>query len=225
MILKKIFGPLFSIIGKLGLFGVCAAFAITQLTEKDALLDKGKFLANLIWCVSGIIIALIFSKIGDKLTDSGYKKGGWLAFKRRAYGVLYVNILFYPLCIVGVLGLFSAVSLLLSLLFEFGAGFLLFAYIFYAVGFPCFLAALYLEKYVRRHCKSCGASLKGCGYEYAAQDVTRHYDPKNNKTTYTSKVRFEVDCEECGTENIWYATMKTDNEAIEKYIRHIVGRK
>lgn len=227
MILKKILGPLFSIIGKLGLFGVFAAFAITVSAAEDA---QKAGVENLAFAVIGIILAVIFSKIGDKLTDSGYKKGGWLAFKRRAYGVF--NFIFSKIGIfrvllfaAGVIGLWSGIALIVSIFTKFNVVFYKIVYLSWSIGFPCVFILTYLENYIECHCKNCGANLKGCGYVYEAQDVTRNYDKSKDQVYYTSKVRFEVDCEECGTENIWYRKMKTDNESIEKYIRRIVGLK
>lgn len=226
---KKILGPIFAVIGKIGLIGAIAVAAYLSFSGNCPFVGKGRI--NLLWFVLIVVACNYIAEFGDKLCDGGYGSGGFLAVKVKFYSVIYfitmklLRIVFWIVLIsFGFMTLGVIMSIFVDITEYFGAEAVgLFFGAWATLGLYVTIVGN-VETYNLHHCKRCGASLKGCGYEYEEQERSYSVD-SNNNLKRNSKIRFEVDCEACGHENIWYHTMSTNAEAVEKYIRGIVGRK
>ena len=217
---KRVFGLILAIVGKLGLIGTLLTVAIMSFGGTSPFTDK----INILWFILALVVIHFLISIGDKMVDNSFVSGGFLIVKRRFYAAVrfttrkLLKILFgisvfcfgcwfwYEIIIIFATELSNPIVT--------GIGATAMLYVIIAEG-P--------EDYLKCHCKSCGANLKGSGYQY--EEVERsHSVDSNNKEHVKSKVRFEVECAQCGADNIWYQTMNTDPENIDKYIRRIVGR-
>lgn len=219
-IVKKILGLILAIAGKLGAIGILVVVATMSFVGDTPFANK----LNILWFILALVACYFLFSIGDKIIDNSFVSGGLLAVKRRLYAALYfimmklLKFLFW-ICMV-CLGCFIWYAIIAFFVAELSipivTGIGVSASLYVALG-------LFLEDYLERHCKHCGASLKGSGYQY--EEVERTYNEgKDNKGYFTSNVRFEVECAQCGADNIWYKKMGTHPEAIDKYIRRIVGR-
>ena len=220
IMVKRVFGLILAIVGKLGLIGAFLAVAIMSFCGNSPFVEK----INILWFIIALVVAHFLISGGDKMIDNSFVSGGLLAVKRRLYAALHfimmklLKFLFW-ICLVTfccwfwyeVIAIFNT-ELNNSIVTGVGV----------TAGLYVVIAAS-LEDYLEHHCKDCGANLRGSGYQY--EEVERSYTvDSNNKGHLNSKVRFEVECAQCGAENIWYKKMSTDPENIDKYIRKIVGR-
>lgn len=178
-------------------------------------------------CASLAIVFFIIAEIGNKMQDAAawglnvkiklFKLIGWIpniagmvAGILGAFVIIIGAILGYdPTIVEGIIPVESVTEYKLCI---FG-GYLL----------VCGAAwATLFGGYIIRHCKHCGANLKGASYSY--EEVERMFRSTSNDTKLTSKIRFEFDCPECGETTVFFKKLKTDAESVDKYARKIAGR-
>lgn len=217
---KKILGLILAIAGKLGAIGILVAVATMSFVGDTPFANK----LNILWFILALVACYFLFSIGDKMIDNSFVSGGLLAVKRRLYAALYfimtklLKFLLWICVVCSVCWFWYEVIAIFNteLNYSIVTGVGVTAVLYVAI-------VVRVEDYLEYHCKHCGANLKGSGYQY--EEVERSYRvDSNNKGHLNSKVRFEVECAQCGADNIWYRTMGTNPEAIDNYIRRIVGR-
>lgn len=226
-VVAKIIGGILSLIGNVGVIIIffAAVFACFM-----GVFDEKFDIALAAGMGAALIVAKIISMIGNKIDD---KTGGGARLKIKYILLKIVNFFTnWIVTIVSVLGVLGLVGLLIygsipseelvaqGIYFNFNMDAAICLCVMLFIGGALYTSTL--ETYIQRHCKHCGASLKGGDYEY--EEKERWFEIRRDKEPVRSKIRFEFTCPECDRETVVYRTMPTDEQKVEKYADRIVGR-
>lgn len=223
--MKKVLGIVFSIVGNIGTFLlVLATLGVIALGVLTASFDMVLAIVLIVSSIACFIIANIGNKIEDSLQNG--LKVKFLIFKLLGWipnlAGMILGIAGAFVIVAGVVGIFAPslfeVFIPIESVENYG---LLTLGVAMLVGGSIWIN-LY-GAYTLHHCKHCGCNLNGGGYEY--EEIERRaFVDNSNKVNLSSKIRFEFECPECGESTVFFKTLKTDGEQIDKFARSVIGR-